>query len=133
MSESNGGRALGAFFCGLGLGIVGSVLVAPKSGKETRRLIASKAQNVCLVAEDTAVLVTEAVQDIRSQVSGTVSDVRDQFRDTLKDARTRLQDAVDAGRKAYRDELDRIAVGAQACPSTAVSGFSRPLGSTKRM
>jgi gas vesicle protein len=120
MSTSNGGRALGVFFCGLGLGIVGSVLVAPKSGRETRRLIAGKAQDLCDAAEDTAGLLTEAARDIRSQVSDTVAGVRGQFRDSLRDAKTRLQDAVDAGKKAYRDELDRIAVSSQP-PSTVIS------------
>lgn len=107
MPASNGGRALGAFLCGLGLGIAASTLLAPRSGKATRRLIGRKAQDLRNVACDTADVMTEAIADIGAQVTDTVTDVRDQVSGTVKEAKTRLREAVDAGRKAYRDELGK--------------------------
>jgi gas vesicle protein len=41
---SNGTSKIGFFMAGIGLGAVAAILYAPKSGKETRRMIAVKAE-----------------------------------------------------------------------------------------
>lgn len=105
MSASNGSRAFGAFFCGLGLGLVGSILFAPRSGRQTRRLIGERALDLRDIASDTAGCLTEAVQDVRAQVTGTVADVRDQVSGTLQDVKGKLEEAVEVGKRVYRDEL----------------------------
>lgn len=44
MSEGNGGSMVTAFLAGLGIGAVVALLFAPRSGQETRDLLAQKAE-----------------------------------------------------------------------------------------
>ena len=60
---------VGKFFTGLGIGvgigIIVGLLIAPQSGKETRKAIASK-------AKDTKELVIKKVKDIKQVIKPTV-------------------------------------------------------------
>lgn len=105
MSASNGSRAFGAFLCGLGLGFVGSILFAPRSGRQTRRLIGEKVLDLRDIASDTAGCLTEAADDVRAQVAGTVAEVRDQVSGTIQNVKGKLEEAVAVGKRVYRDEL----------------------------
>ncbi len=80
------------FFLGLGLGIAAGMLLAPKSGTETRNLIASKAGEG---------------KDYLRRRSGELRDSATEVIDRGKSAVTRQRDqinaAVEAGKQAYRE------------------------------
>jgi gas vesicle protein len=105
MSTSNGSRAFEAFFCGLSLGLVGSMLFAPLSGRQTRRLIGAKARDLSDIAGEASDCLTVAAQDVRAQVTGTVTEVRDQLSGAIQDVKSRLEEAVETGKRVYREEL----------------------------
>jgi len=103
----------GPLIIGLALGAGVALLLAPRSGEETRRVIARRARRA-----------QEAAQDFVEDVSGTVADKFNEVRATVEerieatfeavDARKRqVSNAVEAGRAAAsrtRGELeDRIA------------------------
>jgi len=91
------------FFLGLGLGVAVGLLFAPKSGQETRQLIASKAGEG---------------KDYLKRQSGTLretaNDALERGRSALARQRDQLNQAVEAGKQAYRD-----AVGAAAPQETS--------------
>lgn len=87
MGRNDSSSAIGAFAVGLGVGIALSFLLAPKSGEETRELIAKSARRS------------------RDFVTDTVDDVKSQVEDSVNDAKGRIRGAVRAGKEAYRDDL----------------------------
>lgn len=92
MDENN--NNLSYFFLGLGLGVAVGLLFAPKSGPETRGLIADKAD--------------EARQQLRRQGEGlrdSTSDLLDKGRDLLAKQKDQINAAVEAGKQAYRDAI----------------------------
>ena len=70
---------------GLGIGAAVGVILAPRSGAETRKWIANK----CLDGVDTA--------------NKTVRHTRSRLKDTMDDGQQKISDAVDAGRQAFRE------------------------------
>ena len=74
---------LSYFLFGLGMGVAIGVLFAPQSGKETREVLRSKAN--------------EGRDYLRRK--------GEEVRDSTSELRTRVRKAVDAGQEAYREEL----------------------------
>lgn len=71
MSESSNGTShmvLG-FAAGMVAGVAAGILMAPKSGQETRQLISEKAHNAIDKAEDTAKNTVEQVKDKATMVA----------------------------------------------------------------
>jgi len=82
------------FFLGMGLGVAVGLLFAPKSGEETRRLIASKAgEGGDYLKRQSATLRDSA------------GDVLEKGRSALARQREQLNQAVEAGKQAYRDAV----------------------------
>jgi len=87
------------FFLGLGIGVGVGILLAPKSGEETRDLLLTKAD--------------EGKEFLKKQTAGIADDLRARGEDLVargKDVLGRqkevLNDAVEAGRQAYRDKVE---------------------------
>jgi len=93
MSEGNGGSAVGAFLVGLGIGAVVALLFAPRSGQETRDLIAKK-------AEEGREFVKTKSGEVRKQAEGAV----EKGKDLVNKQKELLSAALEAGRQAYQDE-----------------------------
>ena len=91
------------FFLGLGLGVAVGLLFAPKSGQETRQLIASKA------GESKDYLKKQS-----STIRDTANEALERGRSALARQRDQLNQAVEAGKQAYRE-----AVGGEDSPETA--------------
>jgi gas vesicle protein len=87
--ESTGysGTGLAPLLAGLGLGALIAILLAPRSGEETRELIAETARE----GKD---VMLEAVEDLRDQVGTAVNGARKKF-----------EGALETGREAYRREI----------------------------
>jgi gas vesicle protein len=78
------------FFYGLGLGVVGALLLAPKSGAQTRTAIVDKAR------EGQKFLKRQSCQ-IRDSVTGTIERGRKAAERTAQG----IADALDAGKSTF--------------------------------
>jgi gas vesicle protein len=87
---------LGWFLFGAGLGAAAALLLAPKSGRETRDLLAEKSTELARKAQD---LATEA--------QGQASEWLDKSRELFEEQTQRLRSAFDAGKQSMREEIDR--------------------------
>jgi gas vesicle protein len=82
------------FFLGLGLGAAVGLLFAPKSGEETRQMLASKAGE----GKDYLKRQSDTIKD-------TANDAIERGRSALARQREQLNQAVEAGKQAYRDAV----------------------------
>jgi len=105
MSENSGGGDKFLFFlAGAGIGAVLALLFAPKSGRETRELIAR-------TATDSRDFITNKVNEGRQVVEEKSKKLTDDFNSFLeksKEAVSRQKEqltaAFEAGKEAYREE-----------------------------
>jgi gas vesicle protein len=73
-----------AFLAGFGVGAVATLMLAPRSGKDTQELLASKMKGGL------------------DQVASAGKKIRDQVKDLANSAKENVAEAVDAGREATR-------------------------------
>ena len=93
MSEDNGGTQVGFFLAGLGIGAVVALLLAPRSGKETREYIVQKAE------EGRDFVVTKS-EELRKQAE----DALEKGKEIVSKQREQLSAALEAGKQAYQEE-----------------------------
>ena len=93
MSEDNGSTQVGFFLAGLGIGAVVALLLAPRSGKETREFIVNKAE------EGRDFMVSKS-EEIRKQAEDAV----EKGKDLVSKQKELLSAALEAGKQAYQDE-----------------------------
>jgi gas vesicle protein len=99
MSEHRGSDAagyLGWFVLGTLAGTAAALLIAPKTGRETRGLIADRGGSLFKRAQD-------AAGDTQSRAA----DLFDRGRGYFEEQSHRLASAFEAGRSAMRQEIDR--------------------------
>lgn len=101
MSEDNSGAGVGFFLAGLGIGAVLALLFAPRSGKETRDLIAQK-------AEEGRDYVKTKSEEIRKQAEDAV----EKGKDLVNKQKDLLSAALEAGKQAYQEEKSKAKQGA---------------------
>jgi len=104
MSENSGGDKFVYFLAGTGIGAVLALLFAPKSGRETRDLIAR-------TANDGRDFVTGKVNEGRQLVEDRSRKIGDDFttfldksKDAVQRQKEQLSAAFEAGKAAYREE-----------------------------
>ncbi|SRR5260370_41104156 len=104
MNDNSGGDKFLYFLAGAGIGAVFALLFAPKSGRETREMIARS-------ANDSRDFLTTKVNEGRQVVeerSRRLGDDFTSFIDKSKDAvqrqKEQLSAAFEAGKTAYREE-----------------------------
>ncbi len=104
MSDDNGSSKLAYFLAGMGLGAVVALLFAPRSGKETRDLITSKAEEgreyLSKKAEEGREFVTAKSRELRVQAEGAL----DKAKDVVSKQKEQLSAALEAGKAAYQEE-----------------------------
>jgi gas vesicle protein len=88
------GREVGCFFFGMGVGVGAALLLAPKSGRETRELLKDKADEGKEYLKRRGSELREDASDLINRGKGAI--------DRQKDS---VSDAVDAGKQAYREAL----------------------------
>ena len=101
MSEENGASKVGFFLAGLGIGAVLALLFAPRSGRETRDMIAQKAGE----GRD---FVKTKTDEFRKQAEGAV----EKGKDLVTKQKEMLSAALEAGKQAYQDEKAKVKQGA---------------------
>jgi len=102
MGEERGPDAagyLGWFFLGAVAGAATALLMAPRSGRETRELLAERGGDWFRKAQD-------AAGDARA------GDIFDKGREYFEEQTQKFTSAFDAGRSAMKEELDRGQSGA---------------------
>lgn len=94
--EGSTGEKMLYLMLGAIIGAATALVMAPRSGMETRKLIASKArEGADLVAGHT------------KSVAGKTSDYMERGKELLQQQRDSLSAALEAGKQAYREEKDK--------------------------
>jgi gas vesicle protein len=99
MSEHRGSDAagyLGWFFLGALAGSAAALLMAPRTGRETREILAERSGDLFKRAQG-------AADETQSRAAG----LFDRGRDYFEEQSHRLASAFEAGRAAMREEIDR--------------------------
>ncbi|MGB3309523.1 MAG: YtxH domain-containing protein [Nodosilinea sp.] len=102
MSDKQSGGFVGGLMLGAAMGAVAGLLVAPRTGRETRRILKKSADALPELVEDLSTSVH--LQADRLSESALVN-----WEHTL----TRLREAIAAGQEASRQEYDQLS---QAAP-----------------
>jgi gas vesicle protein len=100
MSEgsSTGDKAL-YFILGGFIGAATALLLAPRSGEETRKLIATKAR-------ESADLLANHTRNVAEQASSYV----ERGKELLQKQRDQLSAAIEAGKQVYSEEKDKAKI-----------------------
>ncbi|MDQ2843594.1 MAG: YtxH domain-containing protein [Acidobacteriota bacterium] len=117
MEEKNG---FGYFLLGLGIGVAAGLLWAPRSGDETRALLADKAGEGADYLRNRAQEGSDFVKQRAGDLKQSASDIYDKGRTTVYQQKENLSSAIDAGKQAYRDAVGDV----KAAASKATSGSS---------
>ena len=94
--ETNAGEKALFLLLGAAIGAMAALLLAPRSGEETRKLIMTKARE----GADTVAAQTE-------KVKVKTAEYLDRGKEMVQQQRDSLNAAIDAGRKAYREEKEK--------------------------
>ncbi len=94
--ETRAGEKAMFFLLGGFIGAAVALLLAPRSGEETRRLIAQKTR-------EGADYIANRTRDVSEKTSGLI----DRGKELLQQQRDQLAAALEAGKQAYRDEKDK--------------------------
>jgi gas vesicle protein len=89
-------RRFSYFFLGLGLGVAAGLLLAPKSGEETRHLI-----------RDKAVEGKDYLRRRSDELRESASDYVERGRSAISRQKDQLSAAVEAGKQAYRESVGK--------------------------
>jgi len=104
MAHDDGGNGpsgvILSFLVGALTGAAAAVLLAPRSGRETREILGDKWRDAAERGRDLGEEAAQKGRDAMDEASGYV----DRQRGALEKRRDRLAAAVDAGKQAYRDE-----------------------------
>jgi gas vesicle protein len=84
------------FILGGFIGAATALLLAPRSGEETRRLIAMKTR-------EGADFIANRTKDVTEKTGGLI----DRGKELLQQQRDQLAAALEAGKQAYREEKDK--------------------------
>ena len=99
MSDERGSDAvgyLGWFFLGAIAGAAAALLLAPKTGQETRELLTERGGELLKKAQEKA-----------GETQGRAADLLDKGREYFEEQTQRLASAFEAGRSAMKDEMGR--------------------------
>jgi gas vesicle protein len=111
MDESDNKVMTGALLvlAGAILGAGVALLVAPQSGKETRRDITKYARKTRRKVEGVAGEVAESVADLADMVEEKAEELLDKGKDLAKESRQAVLDALEEGQERIGRQRDRLA------------------------
>jgi gas vesicle protein len=115
------GNGVGPFIWGTLLGAGIALLLAPKTGEETRRLLKAKGRELWDTATEKADQLRELVSEGYEHSKARVEESLDSARRAIDDRREAARDVVDAGKGAVhsaREELERRLTEARAARAT---------------
>lgn len=96
MSEQKSDAAgyLGWFFLGAALGAAAAVLLTPRTGEQTRELLAERGGEI-----------TKKAQALAGEAQGRAGEWLDKSRELFEEQTQRLMSAFEAGKDAMREEI----------------------------
>ena len=94
--EATAGEKALYLMLGILIGAATALLLAPRSGEETRKLIVSRAREGA-----------ELIANRTKTVAGKTSDYVERGKEILQQQRDQLSAAIEAGKQAYREEKDK--------------------------
>lgn len=92
--RSDAAGYLGWFLFGTAVGAVAALLTTPRTGRETRDLLAERSQDVA-----------KRAQELANGVQGNAGEWVDKSRELFEEQTQRLMTALEAGKEAMRDEI----------------------------
>jgi gas vesicle protein len=105
MGENSGGSDKILFFmAGAGLGAVLALLFAPKSGRETRELIARTGKDSREFITNKVAEGRQMVEERGRRLGDDVTSFVDRSKEAVQRQKEQLTAAFEAGKQAYRDE-----------------------------
>jgi len=102
MDEKSG---FGYFLLGLGIGVAAGMLWAPRSGEETRQILADRAGEGADYLRSRAQDGTEYVRQRTDDIKQSATDLYEKGRAGGTRQRETLSAAVEAGKQAYREAV----------------------------
>jgi gas vesicle protein len=115
MEERSG---FGYFLLGLGIGVAAGILWAPRSGEETRQLLADRAGDGADYLRTRAQDGSEFVKGRTEDLKQSANDIYEKGRTTVARHKENLSAAVDAGKQAYRDALSDVKAAASSAATS---------------
>lgn len=115
MEEKSG---FGYFLLGLGIGVAAGLLWAPRSGEETRALLADKAGEGTDYLKSRAQDGSDYVRQRTGDLKQSAADLYDKGRSTVYQQKENLSAAVEAGKQAYRDAVGDVKTAASRATSS---------------
>jgi gas vesicle protein len=103
MAEQNSG--IPYFIVGLGVGVAVGLLLAPKSGEETRQYIRDRAGEGKDYLRTKADESKEYVRRRGTELRESASDLIDRSKEAISRQKEQLAMAVEAGKQAYRESV----------------------------
>jgi gas vesicle protein len=116
MADNRTGNFLGGMVLGAAIGTITGLLIAPKSGRETRRILKKSADALPELAEDLST-------SLQLQTDRLSESALHRWEGTL----VRLRDAIAAGQEASRQELEELQQAEPAAESNRSAESSREL------
>jgi gas vesicle protein len=104
MAEHSGSDKFLYFLAGAGIGAVLALLFAPKSGKETRELLARTATDGRDYLSNKVAEGRQYVGEAGKKMSDDFSGFVDRSKDALNRQKEQISAAFEAGKAAYREE-----------------------------
>ena len=91
------------FLVGAAIGAATALLLAPRSGAETRKLIAARARE----SADIVANRSKTMADMASSYLDRGKEALDRSRDAIQHQKDQLSAAFEAGKQAYMDEKEK--------------------------
>ena len=104
MSDNNNGDKFIYFLTGAGIGAVFALLFAPKSGRETRELIARTASDSREFLSTKVNEGRQLVEERGRRIGDDVTSFMDKSKEAVQRQKEQLTAAFEAGKAAYREE-----------------------------
>jgi gas vesicle protein len=104
MADNTGGDKFLYFLAGAGIGAALALLFAPKSGRETREIIARTATDSRDFLSNKYTEGRQLVEEKSRKIGDDFSSFLDKSKDAVQRQKEQLTAAFEAGKQAYREE-----------------------------
>ncbi|MGH9657476.1 MAG: YtxH domain-containing protein [Bryobacteraceae bacterium] len=105
MAEQSSNNGLAYFIAGLGVGVAVGILIAPRSGAETRRYLRERAEEGGEYVKTKAQEGTEYVRRRGAEARDSASELIDRGKEAVSRQKEQISVAIEAGKQAYRESV----------------------------